>query len=81
MRLGFDNEREDQYGRSLAYIWYNDPTGGQELLLNEELIRAGLAKALLRFPYSESMKRRFRAAESEARSSKRGLWSSAKTSE
>jgi micrococcal nuclease len=74
VRLEFDFEREDKYGRLLAYVWYTDGAGGEALLLNEQLIRAGLASALLRFPYSETMKRRFRAAESDAKRSKRGLW-------
>jgi micrococcal nuclease len=75
VRLQFDKERADQYGRLLAYVWYIDRDSGQELLLNEELIRAGLAEAMLRFPYSESMKRRFRAAQAQAKNSKRGIWS------
>jgi micrococcal nuclease len=77
VRLQFDKERSDQYGRLLAYVWYVDREGGEELLLNEELIRAGLADVLLRYPYSESMKRRFRAAQAEAKNSKRGMWSNA----
>jgi micrococcal nuclease len=75
VRLQFDIERADQYGRLLAFVWYIDRDSGQELLLNEELIRAGLAEALLRYPYSESMKRRFRGAQAEAKNAKRGIWS------
>jgi micrococcal nuclease len=77
VRLEFDKERTDKYGRILAYVWYLDRENGEELLLNEELIRAGLARVLLRYPYSESMKRRFRAAQAEARSAARGVWSDA----
>jgi micrococcal nuclease len=77
VRLEFDKERTDKYGRFLAYIWYMDRESGAELLLNEELIRAGLARALLRYPYSESMKRRFREAQWEAKGAKRGVWSDA----
>jgi endonuclease YncB( thermonuclease family) len=44
-------------------------------LLNEELIRAGLSPAVTRFPYSEAMKERFRAAEQDARRRKAGVWS------
>jgi micrococcal nuclease len=75
VRLQFDKERTDQYGRLLAYVWYIDRESERELLLNEELIRAGLAEAMLRFPYSESMKHRFRAAQAEAKNAKRGIWS------
>ncbi len=42
--------------------------------LNEELIRAGLGRAITNHPYSESMKRRFRAAQDEARRERRGIW-------
>jgi micrococcal nuclease len=75
VRLQFDKQRIDQYGRFLAYIWYVDPQGGDELLLNEELIRAGMARARLKYQFSEQMKRRFRSAEQEARAAKRGIWS------
>jgi micrococcal nuclease len=74
VRLQLDKERIDKYGRFLAYVWYVDRDSGDELMLNEELIRAGLARALLRFNYSERMKRRFRAAEQEAREAGRGIW-------
>ena len=76
VRLQFDIERADKYGRLLAYVWYIDGESNEERLLNDELIRAGLAETLLKFPYSESMKRRFRASQSAAKSSKRGIWSS-----
>src|SRR5438105_1214997 len=69
VRLGFDRERKDKYGRFLAYVYVGDR------MLNEELLRAGLARALLQYPYSAEMKRRFKAAESEAKAAKRGLWS------
>lgn len=69
VRLGFDKERKDRYGRTLAYVYVGDR------LLNEELIRAGFSKVELRHPYSNAMKRRFRAAEDEAREANRGLWS------
>ncbi|MGQ9574289.1 MAG: thermonuclease family protein [Thermoguttaceae bacterium] len=68
VRLEFDRQRKDRYDRFLAYVW----VGGR--MLNEELIRAGLAQAALGFRYSESMKRRFRRAEQEARAAGRGIW-------
>jgi micrococcal nuclease len=75
VRLRFDRERVDRYGRFLAYVWVRDPQSGQEVLLNEELLRAGLARATLQYRFAEPMKRRFRAAEEEARRARRGLWS------
>jgi micrococcal nuclease len=71
VRLEFDKERHDRYGRVLAYVYLDD------WFLNEELIRAGLGRAILNHPYSESMKRRFRAAEKEAHQANRGIWSQA----
>ena len=56
MRLTFGLERRDQHDRFLAFVWNGD------VLLNEELIRAGLAEARLGYRYSNSMKRRFAAA-------------------
>ena len=68
VRLEFDRERRDRFGRVLAYVYVD------QLLLNEELIRNGYSRAETYFPYSEQMKRRFRAAEDEARAARRGGW-------
>lgn len=69
VRLEFDRERVDRYGRFLAYV-YHGPR-----MLNEELIRAGLATAETGFRYSSAMKTRFRRAEDEAKAAGRGIWS------
>lgn len=69
VRLRFDRERKDDYGRVLAYVYVG------ERLLNEELIRAGLSPAKTYFKYSGAFKKRFRAAEEEARQARRGIWS------
>jgi micrococcal nuclease len=69
VRLSFDFERHDRYGRHLAYVWR------ESQLLNEELIRAGLTEAITVFPYAQAMKDRFRAAQREAKNAKRGIWS------
>ena len=69
--LSFDRQKLDQYGRFLAYAWRNED---MRLMLNEELIRAGLARAKTGFPYSQAMKNRFRRAEDKAKSAARGIW-------
>ena len=69
VRLQFDDERLDKYGRYLAYVWVG------EKMLNEELIRAGLGRCLPGYRYSETLKRRFRVAEGEAKSRRLGIWS------
>ena len=68
VRLQFDRQRLDQDRRLLAYVLVEDR------MLNEELIRAGLARAELGFHDSESMKTRFRRAEREAKAAGRGIW-------
>ncbi|QDU55739.1 thermonuclease family protein [Aeoliella mucimassa] len=70
VQLTFGNERLDRYGRQLAFVWNGDR------LLNEELVRAGLARARLGYRYSGTMKRRLSDAEQAARSQQVGLWSS-----
>ena len=69
VRLSFGLERKDQYGRFLAFVWSGD------VMLNEELVRAGLAKARLGYRYSGVMKHRLAQAQDEARKAKRGVWS------
>ena len=69
VRLTFSNERIDRYGRFLAFVWHGS------MLLNEELVRAGLAEAKLSYRYSGSMKTRLRKAQDEARAAQRGMWS------
>jgi micrococcal nuclease len=69
VRLDFDRERHDKYDRLLAYVTCDDR------LVNAEIIRAGFAKALTRFPFSAQKKRLFVEAEREAREAQRGLWS------
>jgi endonuclease YncB( thermonuclease family) len=68
VRLQFDRTRVDSADRYLAYVWVDGPRG--ERLLNEELLRAGLADpspASLAL-CSSSMKRRLtRAAEAAKR--------------
>lgn len=68
VRLTFDRERVDRYGRLLAYVWIGDR------MLNEELLRAGFARARLSFHYSAANKRRFQEAEAIARGAGRGIW-------
>ena len=67
VRLEFDIEREDRYGRTLAYVWLN---GG---LFNERLVREGFANVST-FPPNVRFVERFLAAQREARSHDRGLW-------
>jgi micrococcal nuclease len=71
VRLQFDKERLDRYDRFLAYVWV------ENRMLNEELVRAGLARVELEYNYSPAMKTRFRRAEAAARAARVGIWSAA----
>ena len=71
VQLTYDRERFDRYERVLAYLWLD------ESLVNEELIRHGFSRAELRYPYRPDMKRRFQAAEAQARSHRTGMWQNA----
>jgi micrococcal nuclease len=66
--LGFDQDRTDRFGRTLAYV-YLQP---ENLLLNAEIIRQGYGHAYTAFPFR--MSEEFRALEREAREAGRGLW-------
>lgn len=67
VRLEYDAETRDQYGRTLAYIYLRDGT-----LLNAEIIRQGYGYAYTRFPHSRLQE--FVGLEREAREGGRGLW-------
>lgn len=69
IRLEFDRERLDQYGRTLAYVWVGDE------MLNEALVEAGLANVPGHYRYASSVRRRFEQLQDEARTAKRGIWS------
>jgi micrococcal nuclease len=60
---------KDRYGRTLAYVYFDDGT-----MLNSELIRRGYAHAYTRFPFRYIVE--FREMERVARSQAVGLWSS-----
>jgi micrococcal nuclease len=67
VRLAFDQNRQDRFGRTLAYVFLEDGT-----LLNAEIIRQGYGHAYTRFPFRYAEE--FRAHEREAREQRRGLW-------
>ena len=63
-----DRELLDRYGRHLLYVWDADGR-----LVNELLVRRGLATAVLYEPNDRHLER-MRVAEVEARDAGRGLW-------
>jgi len=71
VRLEYDGDRKDQYNRTLAYVILEDGT-----IANEAIIRAGWAETYRRFTYR--LKPDFQAAEREARTARRGMWTTRK---
>jgi len=69
VRMEKDAEETDKYDRLLRYVYLPRQDG---LLLNEEMLRAGMARAFTRFPFSR--KNAFLAAEARARREGAGLW-------
>ncbi len=67
VRLEYDVEREDRYGRILAYLY-----AGEEML-NERLLREGLAHALFIGQNGKHAALLLRSQE-EARKKRKGLW-------
>lgn len=68
--LEYDVQREDRYGRTLAYV-YSAARGGTQINLAQA--RDGWAVAVV-FPPNVRDVERIRAAVAEARAAKRGLW-------
>jgi endonuclease YncB( thermonuclease family) len=67
IRLEFDKEKFDPYGRTLAYVFVDD------IFVNEQILRSGLARTLLIEPNDRYAKRLLRA-EKLAKDLRRGIW-------
>ena len=67
IKLVYDSELQDKYGRTLAYVWV-DTT-----FVNAHLVRQGLARILV-IPPNTRYAKLFRRLEREARKAGRGIW-------
>jgi len=67
VRLEFDQERIDKYGRTLAYIYLDDGT-----FVNAQIILQGYGHAYIEFPFKYM--ENFRSYERMARERGLGLW-------
>lgn len=67
IKLSYDWEIEDKYGRLLAYIWTEN-----EGLFNKFILSEGFAVVFLNFPFR--YRKEFIEAEREARRLEKGLW-------
>jgi micrococcal nuclease len=68
VRLEFDAQRRDRYGRMLAYVYLKDGT-----FVNAELLKQGYAQ-LMTVPPNVKHKDLFVRMQREARENQRGLW-------
>jgi len=68
VRLEFDVQRRDRYGRLLAYVFLEDGT-----FVNAELIQQGYAQ-ILTIPPNVKYQERFLVWQRQAREARRGLW-------
>jgi micrococcal nuclease len=75
VRIEFDKERRDRYGRLLAYVFVTN-AGGRETFVNERLVREGLAFCFEVSPNTRHSER-LRAAQDAARREKTGVWANA----
>jgi endonuclease YncB( thermonuclease family) len=69
VRMEKGEEESDRYDRLLRYVFLPAP---DDRLLNLEMIRAGMARAYSRYPFSR--REEFLAAESLAREEGKGIW-------
>ena len=67
VRLTFDRERRDQYGRLLAYVYANGE------LVNAQLVRGGFARTLV-LPPNTRHADLFARLQQQAADAGRGLW-------
>lgn len=66
VRLEYDQQKIDKYGRTLAYVFLPDGK-----MLNAEIIRQGFGFAYVKYPFARMEE--FRGYEQEAREAGRGL--------
>lgn len=72
VRLEYDVEREDRFGRTLAYVWIQDASG-KDAMVNELLLREGMGSV---FPFKETHRYAevFGKAQATARRAGVGIW-------
>ncbi len=68
IRIEFDVQKRDKYGRLLGYVYLSNGK-----MLNEEILKAGYAN-LMTYPPNVKYQERFLRPYREAREEKRGLW-------
>ena len=69
VHLRFGRRRVDQYNRLLAFVYVDDK------MLNEEIVRAGFARAKIYAGDESPLTRQIQKAQDEAQAADRGIWS------
>ncbi|GEM_PF-2267444 len=72
LRLEYDVEKEDRFGRTLAYVWIQDASG-KDIMVNELLLREGMGSV---FPFAATHRYAevFGKAQATARRAGVGIW-------
>lgn len=71
VKLKFDQEKEDQYGRILVYVFYEGEN------FNQKLLEKGYASLMIIAP-NDKYEKEFRKTAEEARKESRGIWDKVK---
>ena len=71
VRLEYDEERTDRFGRTLAYVYVT--VWDVEVFVNEYLVKVGYAKVAT-YPPNVKYRDQFIAAEWKAKEKKLGVW-------
>lgn len=71
--LYYSGERRDRYERALAQVFTLSASGEQELWVQEEMVRMGMARVYT-WPDTHQDSARLYRAEGEARRASRGIW-------
>ncbi len=67
VRLEYDHEKRDEYGRLLAYVYLEDGT-----FLNAEIVKQGYGPAFTKYPFK--FMDDFRKYQQEAKRGRMGMW-------
>lgn len=73
VQLRYGGAKRDRYGRALAQIYVTQPGNSGEVWIQEDMVRAGMAR-VYPWPDTDQDTARLYAAEREARAAKRGIW-------
>lgn len=68
-----DVSDRDRFGRLLRYVYVDDPSSGERVFVNHELVARGYAQVAT-YPPDVRYESQFRAAQRDARDEGRGLW-------